>query len=60
MGVTSTPVIDSGSGTMYLVARKSDGSIWLHALDIATGASKSGTPGARYPWEAVRIIAAPG
>ena len=46
MGITSTPVIDRASGTLYLVARKSDGSIWLHALDIATGAPKSGTPGA--------------
>src|SRR5215472_2410672 len=46
MGITSTPVIDRASGTLYLVARKSDGSIWLHALDIATGAPKSGTSGA--------------
>jgi len=46
MGITSTPVIDRASGTLYLVARKLDGSIWLHALDIATGAPKSGTPGA--------------
>ena len=30
---------------MYVVARNADGSIWLHALDIATGAAKSGTPG---------------
>jgi hypothetical protein len=47
MGITSTPVIDRDSGTIYVVARKSDGTIWLHALDIATGANKAGTPGAR-------------
>jgi hypothetical protein len=46
MGVTSTPVIDRASDTMYVVARKSDGTIWLHALDIATGQPKQGTPGA--------------
>jgi hypothetical protein len=31
---------------MYLTARRKDGSIWLHALDLATGHPKSGTPGA--------------
>src|SRR5215468_10248349 len=36
VGITSTPVIDRTSNTMYLVARKSDGTIWLHALDITT------------------------
>src|SRR5262249_11480793 len=46
MGITSTPVIDRASDTIYVVARKSDGSIWLHALDIATGAPKRNTPGA--------------
>ena len=46
VGVTSTPVIDRASNTMYVVARKSDGTVWLHALDIATGAPKAGTPGA--------------
>jgi hypothetical protein len=44
MGITSTPVIDRAAGTMYLVARKSDGTIWLHALDIATLDPKAGTP----------------
>src|SRR5262249_19256882 len=28
------------NNAMYLVARKSDGTIWLHALDITTGAAK--------------------
>jgi hypothetical protein len=45
VGITSTPVIDRTSDTMYLVARKSDGTVWLHALDIATGQPKAGTPG---------------
>jgi hypothetical protein len=43
MGITSTPVIDRATDTMYVVARKSDGTIWLHAVDIATGHAK--TPG---------------
>lgn len=38
IGVTSTPVIDRTTNTMYLVARKADGTIWLHSLDITTGA----------------------
>src|SRR5262249_16285398 len=38
MGVTSTPVIDRATGALYVVARKSDGSICLHALDLATRA----------------------
>ena len=46
VGVTSTPVIDRASDTLYLVARRADGSIWIHALDIATGLAKLGTPGA--------------
>lgn len=46
MGVTSTPVIDRATDTMYVVARKADGTIWLHALDLATGLPKAGTPGA--------------
>jgi hypothetical protein len=45
VGITSTPVIDRAADTMYLVARKSDGTVWLHALDIATGQPKAGTPG---------------
>ena len=46
VGITSTPVIDRASDTMYVVARKSDGTIWLHALDLATGQPKPHTPGA--------------
>lgn len=46
MGITSTPVIDRPSDTLYLVARHSDGSVWIHALDVATGQPKANTPGA--------------
>jgi hypothetical protein len=47
VGIQSTPVIDVASRTIYLLARtKEDGSYVqrLHALDIATGASRSGSP----------------
>ena len=40
IGITSTPVIDRSTNTMYLTARRSDGTIWLDALDITTGAPK--------------------
>jgi len=45
VGITSTPVIDRASQTMFVVARNADTSIWLHAIDITTGAPKGGTPG---------------
>ena len=46
-GLTSTPVIDTGSNTMYLVsAQKSTGAPFfrLHAIDITTGQERSGSP----------------
>ena len=47
VGITGTPVIDTGSSTMYLVAKTSEnGTIVqrLHALDLATGGEKFGGP----------------
>ena len=48
-GITGTPVIDSSTNTMYLVARTynsntNTGYQTLHALDITTGAEKFGGP----------------
>jgi hypothetical protein len=51
MGIVGTPVIDSTTNTMYVVARSVDtsggGKIfkqYLHALDITTGAEKTNSP----------------
>lgn len=46
-GLTSTPVIDTSSNTMYLVSsQKSTGAPFfrLHAIDITTGQERSGSP----------------
>src|SRR5205807_384051 len=46
-GLTSTPVIDTGSNTMYLVtAQKSTGNPFfrLHAIDVTTGQERAGSP----------------
>lgn len=47
IGVTSTPVIDTATGTMYVIAKtKENGNFFqrLHALDITTGAERPGSP----------------
>jgi len=53
IGITPTPVIDAQSGTIYVLARTSEGggifsspyySQRLHALSLATGQEKPGSP----------------
>lgn len=47
VGVFSTPVIDTTSNTMYVLARTVESGLFyhrLHALDITTGAEKFGGP----------------
>ena len=47
IGITSTPVIDLPSSTIYVVAETFEGGrayFRLHALDLATGAEKSNSP----------------
>jgi hypothetical protein len=47
VGVTSTPVIDPSSSTIYVLERGKTNTVFfqrLHALDLATGAEKFGGP----------------
>jgi outer membrane protein assembly factor BamB len=47
IGIVGTPVIDSTSGTMYFVARSTNGSTYvqyLHAVNILDGKEVSGSP----------------
>ena len=46
-GLSGTPVIDRGTGTLYAVVMTKENSTFvyrLHALDIATGREKAGSP----------------
>ena len=48
MGIVGTPVIDTNSNTLYVVTKTIDAAgnfyHYLHALDIATGLHKAGSP----------------
>jgi hypothetical protein len=47
IGISSTPVIDPSSGTIFVVAETKENGTYvqrLHALSISTGAERSGSP----------------
>lgn len=44
LGITSTPVIDTTTGTLYVLATTDSGPFYLHALDITSGKEKLGGP----------------
>jgi len=47
IGITSTPVVDAATGTLYVLARSKAGGRFvqrLHALDVRTGGERPGSP----------------
>jgi hypothetical protein len=47
IGISSTPVIEPSTGTMYLTAKRNVNGVFkymLYALDLTTGANKQGSP----------------
>jgi uncharacterized protein (TIGR03437 family) len=53
LGITGTPAIDPGSGTIYLIAETKEAGdqyvFRLHALDVTSGAERPGSPVAIQP-----------
>jgi chitobiase/beta-hexosaminidase-like protein len=47
VGITGTPAIDSSTNTMYVVSNTKESGVYfsrLHAIDITSGAERSGSP----------------
>jgi len=47
IGITSTPVIDPNTGTLYFVEKSKENGAWIqriHAVDITNGSDRAGSP----------------